>query len=117
VGTWDATQAQIVSVANPSIKVDLVTLGGTMELVLSGGRTFTLTVSMPGQPVQQSAGTWSSSSDVLTLTYTSGHSGNSQFDMNLSGDTLTLTGANTDYDFDNDTVYEPAKMNLILARQ
>jgi hypothetical protein len=55
----------------------------------------------------------------LTLTFTSGRSGNQQFDLNLNGDTLTLTGADTDYDFPNDVINGPvpAKVNLILARQ
>ncbi len=119
VGTWQATQAQLVAVSNASITIDLVNdLGGTVELVLAADKTFTLTITLPGEPVDQSAGTWVSS-DILTLTFTSGRSGNQQFDLNLNGDTLTLTGANTDYDFPNDVIAGPvpAKVNLILQRQ
>jgi len=116
VGTWGATKAELVMVSNPSTKVDLVAMGGTVQLVLTTANTFTLTVSMPGEPLEQSGGTWSSG-DVLTLTYTSGRSGNQQFDISLSGNTLTLTGADTDYDFDDDGVYEAAKVNLALLRQ
>jgi hypothetical protein len=89
-------------------------LGGTVELVLVDGGTFTMTITMPGQPVDQRAGNWVSS-DILTLTFTSGWSGDWQFDLNLNGDTLTLTGAHTDYDFGNGL--EDSRVNLILARQ
>jgi hypothetical protein len=119
VGIWQATQAQLVAVSNASITIDLVKdLGGTVELVLAADKTFTLTITLPPEPADQSAGTWAST-DILTLTYTSGQSGNQQFDLNLNGDTLTLTGANTDYDFPNDAISGPvpAKVNLILQRQ
>lgn len=117
-GKWKATTAEVVSTSNSSRKTDLVANGGTVLLVLDQGGSFALTVSVPGDPVQQSGGTWSSSVDVLTLTYTSGpNSGNSEFEMNLSGDTLTLNGADLDFDFEDDGVFEAAKLNLRLARQ
>jgi hypothetical protein len=113
-GTWRATQAQLVSVANPSTQVDLVAMGGTVRLVLSDAQTFTLTVLMPAEPDDITTGSWSSSIDVLTLTY---GSGSMQFDMTLSGNTLTLTGANGDYDFNGDDTDEPAKISLTLTRE
>lgn len=116
-GTWNATKAELVSVANPSIRLDVVALGGTVQLVLNENKTFTLTSTLPGEPAEVASGTWSSSVDQLTLTFTSGLSGDMQFDMALSGDTLTLGGADDDFDFNDDGVEEPAKVYLTLARQ
>lgn len=118
-GSWSATKAEIVQVSSPSTKVDLVAMGGTLSLVLTAAKTFTLTVSIPGEPVEQAKGTWSSSSDVLTLTYSlpGPPYGEMQFDMSLSGSTLTLLGASMSYDFNDDGVEEDGKANLTLVRQ
>jgi len=113
VGTWNATQAQLVSQVNQQHKIDLVAMG-TVVLVLNSDGTFTLTITMQGQPPDQRGGRWTSS-DILTLTFTSGWSGDWQFDMNLNGDTLTLTGAHTDYDYGNGP--EDSRVNLVMARQ
>ena len=112
-GTWQATKAEMVSQANPATKVDLVALGGQVRLVLTGSKTFTLTVSMPGDPDEITTGSWSSSVDLLTLAYASGAW---QFSMTLSGDPLTLSGADAEYDFNDDGQDEPAKINLVMVR-
>ena len=111
--TWNATSAQFVSVANPSQMAELVGMGGSVALTLNANNTFTMTTTTPGKPVEQLAGTWSSSTDVLTLTY---GSGNSQFDMTLNGDTLLLTGANGSFDVNGDSADEEVKVNLTLLR-
>ena len=111
--TWHATKAEFVSVANPAQKAELIALGGSVLLTLNANNTFTMTTTTPGKPVEQLAGTWSSSTDVLTLTY---GSGNSQFDMTLNGDTLLLTGANGSFDVNGDSADEDVKVNLTLLR-
>ncbi len=58
----------------------------------------------PGQPAEVSSGTWSASADVLTITWTSGQRGNAQFDMTLSGNSLTLTGGHVAYDLNGDDI-------------
>jgi Lipocalin-like domain len=115
VGTWNATKAEFVSIANSSTKEDIVAGGSTVKLVLSAS-TFVFTITDPGQAGQVATGTWSASSDVMTLTWSTGFSGESQFDFSLSGDRLTMTGGHVPHDF---TVgnFEEALLNLILARQ
>jgi hypothetical protein len=114
-GTWLATKAEIVSVANPAVKVDLVALGGTVRLVLTAAHAFTLTVSMPGEPQEVTTGTWSSSVDVLTLN--DGAADIWQFEMTLDGDTLRLTGADIEFNVDGVGGDDPAKLNLVLSRE
>jgi len=116
-GTWSASKAEFVSVANPATKAEIVAAGGTVQLVLEQTKAFTFTITTQGDPPWVLAGTWSTSSDVLTLTYTSGLFGESQFDMSLSGDVLTLTRGHVGFDFDDNGVKEEAMMNMDLARQ
>ena len=117
-GTWGATKAELVKASNSATRVDVVAKGGTVQLVLRDDKSFDLTISEPGKPVEQTSGTWSSSSDVLSLSFTFGSiSGRMEFDMSLSGGTLSLSGADTGYDFDDDGVEEPAKVNLTMVKK
>lgn len=113
-GTWQATRAEFVSRANPSVRMEIVSKGATMTLVLDAAHTYSMTVTNPGQSPDVVSGTWSASTDVLTLKQT-GRSGDSQFDMNLSGNTLTLTGGSALFAFD--TVFEEAVLNATFVRQ
>ncbi len=115
VGTWNATKAEFVSVADPNTKADIIPQGSTLTLVLSSS-TFVFTITDPGQAPEITTGTWAASSDVMTLTYSTGALGESQFDFSLSGDRLTLTGGHVPHDFAVGN-FEESILNLILARQ
>jgi hypothetical protein len=113
-GTWRATKAEFVSIASSSKRIDVVAQGATVTFAFSG-QNYTFTLAQPGQATVVQTGTWSASSDVMTLTRT-GSSGNQQFDMNFSGNNLTLNGANALFDF-NTGAFEEAKLYLALVRQ
>lgn len=113
-GSWLATKVELVSVANPATKIDLVALGATVRLVLAASNTYTLTLIVPGEPQEVQTGTWSASKDVLTL---SDSDGDQQFDMSLNGNTLILTGASGEFDFNDDGVDEAATVNVTLVRE
>jgi hypothetical protein len=121
VGTWNATSVELVSVANPADRVDLVAdLGATVTLVLEADDDFTLTVTYtgeePGGPWGTSSevtGTWSAT-DVLTLQ--TSPTSNWQFEIDLHGDSLSLTEADTSFDFDGDGTVEDADLSLDLTR-
>lgn len=115
IGTWNATKAEYVSIADSNTKADIITQGSTLTLVFASG-TFVLTITDPGQSPETFSGTWSASTDVMTLTWTSGLSGQSQFDWSLNGDNLTLTGGHMQFDFTPGSP-EEAILNLILVRQ
>jgi hypothetical protein len=118
-GTWIATKAEFVSVATPSLKFDLIARGATVSLVLTASKTFTLTITPPGEPELKSLGNWSTlEGDELKLTFSSGSmQGAMNFDMGLSGDTLTLAGADYQFDIDDNGTVESVKFNLTMARQ
>ena len=115
IGTWHATKAEYVSIANSNTKADIIAQGSTLTLVFSSG-TFVLTITDPGQNPEVFNGTWSASMDVMTLTWTSGLSGESQFDWSLNGTQLTLTGGHMPFDFTPGSP-EEAILSLILVKQ
>ena len=116
IGTWNATKAEYTSIANPNTKVNIITQGSTLTLVFSAS-TFVLTITDPGQNPEVFNGTWSASMDIMTLTWTSGLSGESQFDWSLAAvDELTLSGGHMSFDFTPGSP-EEALLNLILVRQ
>jgi hypothetical protein len=116
VGTWDATVIQLTSVADPGTQVELISQGANGRLVLQADGGFGLSVGIPGEPTEFGNGDWGAT-DVLTLDFGEGDiQGTWQFDIDLNGDTLRLTGADTEWDFDDDGVEDPAKLNLTLSR-
>jgi hypothetical protein len=115
IGTWDATKAEFTSVANPTTKVDIIPEGWTLVLVFNAS-TFTMTIQEPGAAAWVGSGTWSNSMDTMTLTWTSGSSGESQFDFVLDGDHLTLEGGHMPFEFTAGN-HEEAILNLNLTKR
>jgi hypothetical protein len=111
-GTWLATGAEYVSVANPSQRVNIVSQGASVSLVLDAS-TFTFKISYPGQEPTVTTGSWSYTSDTMTLA-PSGTSFTWVFNMSLSGDSMTLSGAHVQFNFSG--TLEEATLNLVLAR-
>ena len=116
-GTWDATRFAYVSASNQSVKVDVVPAGTAVTLQLLESGTFSLVATAAGSTVFSRAGSWSASTDVLTLNFTSGAGGNWQLDMKLNGNTLTLLGANAEYDFNSDGQPDDAHLDTAFTRR
>lgn len=115
-GTWHATTAEFVNLANSSQRVEAVSKGSTLVLVLDAAGTFTFTTTDPGQPPDIFLGTWGASSDVITLTLTN-RQGTIQFDFTLSGNTLHLEGGHVPYDVNGDDIDEESILTMSMARQ
>lgn len=115
-GTWKATRAEFVNRSNASQRVEIVALGTTLTLTLEAGGTYTQKITDPGQGGQTTTGTWSASKDVLTLK-PAGISGETQFDMTMSGSTLTLNGGHVLFDVNLDGQDEESILSLTLTRQ
>jgi hypothetical protein len=114
-GTWQATKAEYVRADDLSLTYDVVAHGGTVTLTLTS-TDFTLTVTQSGASPQVTPGTWTSTTDLMTLT-PSGVSFTWVFEMSQSGNNLTLTGAHVEFDFNGDGTNEQARLNLTLVRQ
>jgi hypothetical protein len=62
------------------------------------------------------SGTWSATVDVLTIVR-AGQTGQTQFDMTLSGSTLTLSGGHVLFDLNDDGAGEECVLDMALVRQ
>ncbi|MBI5838437.1 MAG: hypothetical protein HZB25_14465 [Candidatus Eisenbacteria bacterium] len=113
-GTWNATKVEYAATGS-SARVDLVSAGGTATLALRADSTFQYSVTPAGGAPAVINGRWLVGTDILTLT-PSGSPWSWAWSVTLAADTLRLTGANAEYDFDSDTVMEAAKWNLAFVR-
>jgi hypothetical protein len=114
VGTWNATRMEFTRVANPADKEEIIAGGATFQITLKADSTWSGVLTVPPGAADTASGTWSASLDVLTIV-TTGMSGEQQFDYVLSGTTLTLSGANTDWDFGSGD--EAATLSITLTKQ
>jgi hypothetical protein len=114
VGTWNATKAEFVSEADPTVKQEVIALGASFKITFNADSTWRAIMTAPLMAPDTSSGTWSASIDVLTLV-TTGASGETQFAYVLSGNTVTLTGGHVEWDFGNGD--EPALLNVTATKQ
>lgn len=112
IGTWTATRVQYASTTGLGT-VDVIALGGTATLVLNEDGTFQYYCALGSKTIENVVGTWDVS-DGLTLAISP--TNKMQFDASLSGNTLTMTGADRGYDFDDDNELEDAKLSMTLKR-
>lgn len=113
VGNWTATRAEFALQSNPATKVEIIHSGSTLTLALNANHTYTLTIKTPGEPNDVTSNTWTSSRDLLTLNLSNGEM---QFDMTLSGNTLTLAGGHKPFDVNDDGQLEESIMSLVLTK-
>ncbi|HEV8125486.1 MAG TPA: hypothetical protein VGP80_14655 [Gemmatimonadales bacterium] len=112
-GTYTATKLEFVSVADASVKFDAIAAGITVDLVITSGGGFTLTVHSPGDPDDVTTGTVVLDGNKITLDDSDPSSGS----FTLSGNTLTLhltTGA--EFDFDSNGTDDAATVNAVFVR-
>lgn len=57
-GTWQATKAEGRNFWEPNVRRDLVAEGGTVTLVLEASKTYTVTLTMPGETPRVNTGIW-----------------------------------------------------------
>jgi hypothetical protein len=111
-GTWSASKYELVSTSSPTTALNLAAQGASATLALHADNTFRTTLTLPGQPDEVGTGTWSASSDVLTLRQDAPFQSTFEFNYVLSGNKLALTGADSEWDFNGDGAPEPAKLNV-----
>ncbi len=113
-GTWQATKVEYTTPAGVPM-VDLIALGGSASLVLNTDNSLVYTITPAGGVANVTTGTWQLSTDMMTVTPT-GMLFSWQFDVEYSTDELRMSGADVEFDYDNDDIDEPAKLNLVLTR-
>lgn len=112
---WTATKAEFVSVANPSIKVDIIAQEGGLQIDLRFPPTCILGIWRPMHQQIIAYGRWTATEDVLTINWTSWFSGVTQFHFIVDNDgwRLTLTGGHLPFEFTPGNP-EEAVLNAIL---
>jgi len=115
-GRWVALEAEFVNIQNPSTRVEVVQEGGSLVLTLFGDRSFLMELTPPGDGTWTMEGTWEVDGPKMTLYYTHGLPGTSEFDMTRIGEQVYLAGADVEFDFEGTGTWEPAKLNLVLER-
>ena len=115
-GTWKATKAEFVSTSNSSVRVEIVAMGTTLTLALDSGGTYTQKIVDPGQAGQTTSGTWTATQETLALK-PAGMTWDIQFNMILSGNTLTLSGGHVAFDVNGDGRDEETLAYFTLTRQ
>ncbi len=117
VGKWMATKMEYTDVATPARKVDIIAEGHSFTLTLASNNRYRAIITPPsgqGGPMTET-GNWSNSVDLLSVT-PEGMPWSVEFEFDLSGDRLTLSGGDSEFDFDGTGHPRSAKLNLILTR-
>jgi len=112
-GNYTATKLEFVSVADPSDKFEAIAAGITVDLVITSGGDYTITVHSPGDPDDVTTGTVVLDGNKITLDNSDPTSGT----FTLDGNKFTLhitTGA--EFDFDNNGTDDPATVNAVFLR-
>jgi hypothetical protein len=113
-GTWQATKVEYTTTAGVPM-ADLIALGGSASLVLNADNSLVYTITPAAGVPNVTTGTWHLSTDMMTVT-PSGMLFSWQFDVEYTSDQLRMSGADVEFDYDNDDIDEPAKLNLVFTR-
>ena len=114
-GDWLASSYVVTNVANSSQSEDLTVLGMTLSITFTE-TTYSGTASFPGEVAETFSGTYTIDGNQLTLNET-GELQPETMTYTLSGDTMTLSGDDEQYDFDDDGQEDPATFTMVLAKQ
>ncbi|HET9952458.1 MAG TPA: hypothetical protein VFS09_11760 [Candidatus Eisenbacteria bacterium] len=114
-GNWSATKVEYVNKAAPGTRVDLIALGGAATMAINADKSFVFVLAESGEPPDTTTGVWKIDGEMFEVTPT-GMPFSWMWQASLSGNSLTLTGADMEYDFDGDNVMEQADQNTALVR-
>jgi len=116
-GTWSLTRIELVSTENPLIRVDMIDEGVTATLVLAAGGDYSLTLVDPVEGTETLAGDWTHTDTLILECLSGGFAGTTwEFQVEVRNGVLELTGADGQYDFDDDGEEDPAILNLTAVR-
>jgi hypothetical protein len=115
VGEWLASSYIVTNIANTSQSEDLIGMGMTLSITFTE-TSYSGTASFPGEVAETFSGTYAISGSQLTLNET-GQGTPETMTFTLSGNAMTLSGDDEDYDFDQDGQDDPATFVMVLAKQ
>ena len=114
-GRWTATKVEYVSKAAPATRVDLIALGTAVVVSIGSDKNFLYVETPSGGSPDTTTGVWSMDGDIFKVTPT-GMAFSWEWKATLSGNSLSLTGADMEYDFDGNSIPEQADQDMALVR-
>jgi hypothetical protein len=115
-GTWVAIQYVFTNPANQSESIDWIAAGASLTIAIDAAGDYTATIVEPGNAPEVISGTIAVEGDVVTISE-SGTGSPMPYVASRSGDTLTLDTSDEEYDFDGDSIEDPASLRIVLQRQ
>jgi hypothetical protein len=109
--TWHLTSCEYRHETNANLHVDLVADGWTIVLYLNDNGRFRYAWTPPGESEQYYDGAWVIDGEVVRLTR-DGFGFSWEFTAQVQEESMTMSGAHAEYDFDDDGTPEPALWNL-----
>jgi hypothetical protein len=114
VGVWTLTKFEFTSIASSTTKVDLIAAGAHGTVTFNSNGTWSTAVTLGAQN-NNSSGTYTEGASSLTLVVTSDTPPETvTFDLVVSGNTLSLTGGTTTFDFGTGEV--PAHLSITATK-
>jgi len=114
VGTWEADKIEFVNQANTSQRVDVIQLGMGLTVAYTSDGRYALTVDDNGS-ISTATGSWEIV-DGRLVWYGDVDPDPVRFDASVSGNRLTATTSDAEYDFAPGGGDEPAILNLEMTR-
>lgn len=108
---WNITSCEYRHQTDGARRVDLVDEGWTIDLYINDDGHFFYVWTPPGGSEESYTGTWTIDGESVLLTR-EGASFSWEFRATVREESMTLTGAHAEYDFDDDGTPEPALWNL-----
>lgn len=118
-GTWNATTANFSSYEldddGQPFFMDIIAEGGSFTLVIQNNGRFTSTITLPGEPDNISTGQLGFDDQWLAISFDEDPGEYEYYFIELVSEILTLRGE-TEFDFDDDGLEEPASIDLVMER-
>jgi hypothetical protein len=114
--TWVATRWTYISEADPADSVSFTSAGVTVTLTI-GDPDYEVAISGMGMN-ESFSGTYSVNGSSFVISDDgSGSEASIPFSFSNGNKTLTMSDPNTNWDFDEDGVDDPATLHMVFARQ
>ncbi len=114
VGDWTATQVEFTSKLDAA-KIDLITLGGSLELSINALGRFRFTITEPDGSVQTEEGIIIVEGSQLRA-IEDNNNDEEVFTYSISGNAFALRNENEEFDLNGDGVEEAAVLDVLLQR-
>jgi len=117
-GVWEASEFRYISDPVPTDTFDIIDAGGSLTITMDDDGRYVVEILFPPDPLETVPGTLVIDGNQMYLIDDLGDPLDPMtFTFSLVGDTITLTGGEDEYDFDDDGTPESATLEAVLSLQ